>query len=312
MNNNVSTVIIDGNHLFYRAFEINENKLRAHEPGASDLGAVYIAMTSIRKRLQQFKFKDAYITWDKPVFRGTHYRYKLTNNGYKANRKPKPEKFYALLEKTIELTRHLGVKTILPYRLEADDVVAYLSMVCEKPCMICTGDNDLLQLLVQDGVSIYNIIKESVINKDNILSYYPVTADNVVRYKAIAGDAGDNIIGLKGYGEKTKSVLRIFENYTEGFKVFNPEQVEKIKVNQKLASLGYGLVCEEHKETEIPFIRKQVDEQKDHKPNYTEFFRLAAEYGFNGITNQKGSWKNIVDKERVGNILSEMFKDFGK
>lgn len=312
MNNNVSTVIIDGNHLFYRAFEINENKLRAKEPGASDLGAVYIALTSIRKRLAQFKFKNAYITWDKPVFRGTHYRYKLTNNTYKQNRKPKPEKFYALLDKTIELTRHLGVKTILPYRLEADDVVAYLALVSEKPCIICTGDNDLLQLLVYDGVSIYNIQKETEIHKHNILSYYPVTADCVVRYKAIAGDTGDNIGGLKGYGDKSKSVLRVFENYSENIKKFSPEQLEKIATNQKLVSLGYGLVCEEHKETEIPFIQKQLKEQKDHKPNYDEFFRLATEYGFDGITKNKSSWRDIVDRERVANILSEMFKDLGK
>jgi 5'-3' exonuclease len=310
--NNVANIIIDGNHLFYRAFEINENKLRAKEPGATDLGAVYIALTSIRKRLQQFKFRNAYITWDKPVFRGTHYRYKLTNNTYKLNRKPKPEKFYGLLDKTIELTRHLGVKTILPYRLEADDVVAYLSMVLDKPCLICTGDNDLLQLLRQDGVGIYNIIKEATITKDNILSYYPVTADNVIRYKAIAGDTGDNISGIKGYGDKTKSIMRVFENYDAGIKNFTPEQIEKIKLNQKLVSLGYGLVCEEHKETEIPFLKRQLEEQKDHKPDYDKFFALAEEYGFDGITNSKGAWKGIVDRERVANILTEMFKSHGK
>jgi len=312
VNNNVSTLIIDGNHLFYRAFEINENKIRAREPGANDLGAVYIALTSIRKRLQQFKFKTAYITWDKPVFKGTHYRYRLTNNSYKMNRPPKQEKFYALLDKTIELCRHLGVRTILPYRLEADDVVAYLTLICEKPCVICTGDNDLLQLLVRDGVSIYNIIKEATITKENILGFYPVTADNVVRYKAIAGDTGDNIKGLKGYGEKTKSVLRVFEDYDTNIKQFNTEQLEKIRLNQKLVSLGYGLVCEDHKDSEIPFIQRQLEEQKDHKPDYNKFFSLAEEYGFDAITNSKGSWKNLVDKERVSNILSEMFKDFGK
>lgn len=312
MNNNVATVIIDGNHLFYRAFEINENKLRAKEPGASELGAIYIALTSVRKRLQQFKFKNAYITWDKPVFKGTHYRYKVTGNTYKLNRKPKAEKFYGLLDKTIELCRHLGVKTILPYRLEADDVVAYLSLISEKPCVICTGDNDLLQLLVRDGVSIYNIIKEAQIDKNNILSHYPVTADNVIRYKAIAGDVGDNIKGIKGYGEKSKSVLRIFENYTENIKVLSPEQLKVVETNQKLVSLGYGLVCDDHRDSEIPFIKKQLIEQENHKPNYDEFFRLAEDYGFSGITNSKGAWKNIVDKERVNNILTEMFKDYGK
>jgi len=312
VNNNVSTIIIDGNHLFYRAFEINENKLRSREPGASDLGAVYIALTSIRKRLQQFKFKDAYITWDKPVFRGTHYRYKLTDNTYKLNRKPKQEKFYSLLDKTVELCSHLGVKTILPYRLEADDVVAYLSAISEKPCVICTGDNDLLQLLVQDGVSIYNIIKETIITKDNILSHYPVTANNVVRYKAIAGDTGDNIKGIKGYGEKSKSVIKLLENYDEGIKRFDPSELEKIYKNQKLVSLGYGLLCDEHKATEIPFIKKQLDEQSNHKPDYDKFFSLAKEYGFDGITGSKSARKDIVDKDRVTNILSEMFKDLSK
>lgn len=307
--NSVSTIIIDGNHLFYRAFEINETKLRANEPGASDLGAVYITLTSIRKRLNQFKFKEAYITWDKPVFRGTHYRYKLTNNTYKINRKPKQEKFYSLLDKTIELCKHLGVKTILPYRLEADDVVAYLAATVQKPCLICTGDNDLLQLLQQDGVSIYNVIKDAIITKDNILGFYPVTADKVVRYKAIAGDSSDNIVGIKGYGDKTKSIMRVFENYDESIKKFTPDQLEQIKTNQKLVSLGYGLLCEEHKSTEIPFIRRQIEEQKNSKPNYDEFFRLAEEYGFDAITNSKGSWKNIIEKEHLANILTEMFKD---
>lgn len=305
---NINTVIIDGNHLFYKAFEVNESKIRANDPSASDLGAVYIALTSIRKRLLQCNAEEAYITWDKPVFRGTHYRFKLTNNTYKLNRKPKPEKFYSLLDKTIELTRCLGVKTILPYRLEADDVVAYLTVVCKKPCVIYTGDNDLLQLLVQDGVSIFNINKDAIIDKTNILSYYPVDANNIVKYKAIAGDTSDNIIGIKGYGDKTKAIQKLFCNYDEGIKKFTSEQIEKIRLNQKLVSLGYGLVCEEHKETEIPFIRKQLEEQKNHTPDYDKFFKLAEEYGFDNITRNKSSWRCVINNERVNNILTEMFK----
>lgn len=310
MNNNVSTVIIDGNHLFVRAYEINEGKLLRNEPGATDLGAVYITLTSIRKRLQQYKFKNAYITWDRPSFKGTHYRYKLTGGLYKANRKPKAEKFYPLLDQCIKLVKCLGVKTILPYRLEADDVIAYLALKSERPCTICTGDNDLLQLLTMDGVSIYNIIKEVTIDKHNILSYFPVTADNVIRYKALFGDKGDNIPGLEGYGEK--KVGKIFENYKENILKLDPKQLERVQLNQKLVSLGYSLVCEEHKATEIPYIEKQLEEQKGLKPDYNKFFEKCEEYGFDQVTKNKSGWKDIVDRDRVANILTEMFKDRSK
>lgn len=307
---NVATVIIDGNHLFVRAFKINEQKVKANEPGASDLGAVYITLTSIRKRLQQFKFKNAYITWDKPVFKGKHYRYQLTGGNYKANRPPKPDKFYELLDQCIEMSKALGVKTILPYQLEADDVIAYLSVKSEKPCVICTGDNDLLQLLVTPGVSIYNIIKEETITADNILGYFPVRANEVCKYKALFGDTGDNIDGLDGYGEK--KIAKIFENYDINIQKLKPEEQSKYKLNLKLVSLGYALTCPEHRDTEIPFIQKQLEDQANHKADYNKFFDLAGQYGFDAITRNKGAWKDIVDRERVNNILTEMFKDLGK
>lgn len=310
VKSNVATVIIDGNHLFVRAYKINEEKLKRKEAGADELGAVYITLTSIRKRLQQYKFKNAYITWDKPVFKGNHYRYKLTNGKYKANRPPKPENFYRLLEQCIEMSKALGLKTILPYRLEADDVIAYLAATSEKPCVICTGDNDLLQLLTLPGVSIYNIIKETTITAENILGFYPVRANEVVKYKALAGDVGDNIDGIEGYG--AVKIGRIFENYDENIKKLKPEHLEQVKLNQRLVSLGYALKCEEHCDTEIPFIQKQVDDQINLKADYEKFFTLADMYGFTAITKNKSGWKDIVDKERVNNILSEMFKDLGK
>jgi 5'-3' exonuclease len=308
VSKHVSTVIVDGNNLFYKAFAVNEKNIL--KGTANDLGCVYITLTSIRRVLEKFRYKHVYITWDKPVFRGTHYRYKLTRNNYKLNRAPKPEKFYVLLDHCIELCRYLGLKTILPYRLEADDVVAWLTLKAEKPCVICTGDNDLLQLLVHDGVEVYNTGKDAFINKDNILTYYPVRADQVIRYKAFLGDTADNIDGIDGYGE-VKSA-RMVENYEENVKKLSQEQRDKLVFNQKLVSLGYGLVCEEHRSTEVPFIQKQMEEQANLKPDYDTFFKKCEEYGFSSIANEKGRWKTLADQDRVNNILINMLSDFKK
>jgi 5'-3' exonuclease len=305
-SNNTSTIIIDGNNLFFKAFAVNQNKILKQEPGANELGAVYITLTSVRRCLNKFKYKEAFITWDKPVFKGSHYRYTLTKNQYKINRKPKPENFYVLLDHCVELCKYLGVKTILPYRLEADDVVSYIALKSEKPCIICTGDNDLLQLLVHEGISVYNTSKDVLINKHNILAYYPVEAENVIRYKAFLGDTADNIDGLDGYGEK-KSV-RIFENYTESINKLTTEQKEKVLLNQKIISLGYGLTCDEHRSSEIPFLQKQLDEQKNLKPDYDTFFAKCEKYGFDAIYKDKSRWRLIAEDNRMTGILTQMFE----
>ena len=287
---NHKTLIIDGNHLFVRAFEINEKKLMSGDSDATEYGAVYILLTSIRRRLLQFKSENVYITWDRPVFRGKHYRYELSNGLYKANRKPKSDKFYNLLDKCIELVRLLGIKTILPYKLEADDVIAFLSLISPKPCVIISGDNDLLQLLQIDGVCMYNIIKEKMVTKDNILDYYPVNPYKVVLYKAIIGDKGDNIEGIGGHGPV--KAMRLCEDVNLISELPQEKQL-KIELNKKLVSFGYSLKCEQHKNTEIPFIQKQLKDQESVKADFNEFFNKCTNYKFFNILKHRDGWMDL-------------------
>ena len=73
------------------------------------------------------------------------------------------------------------------------------------PTLIITGDKDMFQLvdekttvlLTKRGVSETEAVTPAL-----LLENYGLKAEQVVEYKALRGDASDNIPGVKGIGEK--------------------------------------------------------------------------------------------------------------
>jgi DNA polymerase-1 len=88
---------------------------------------------------------------------------------------------------------------------EADDLIA---MLCQNllegdEAVIISTDNDLFQLLRKDKVTIWNPATKRAITEESFSRQHGITPVQWVAVKAIAGCPGDNVIGVRGIGEKT-------------------------------------------------------------------------------------------------------------
>ncbi len=149
---------------------------------------------------------------------------------YKGTREKMPDELRTQIERIKKVVQALNIPILTLDNYEADDVlgtVAALAKPLGVPVHILTGDRDLLQLVDENttielpaskwsGKQIYDSVQK-------VVDKLGVRPDQVVDYKALVGDASDNIPGVKGVGEKTTVNLlgeydtldAIYENVTD-------------------------------------------------------------------------------------------------
>ncbi len=105
----------------------------------------------------------------------------------------------------IQYLTTLPVKTICLSRVEADDVIAYLSSTLptkpEDRAFIVSSDKDYLQL-VTEKVIVYRPIEKEYYTTDTVKDKFGVNPSNFLLYKLLMGDNSDGITGIKGLGPK--------------------------------------------------------------------------------------------------------------
>lgn len=139
---------------------------------------------------------------------------------YKATRAKMPDDLRPQIERIRQMVDAFNIPRLEMEGFEADDVLGSVALQAASQGIgvkIITGDRDLLQL-VGDHV-IVNLPEggkladaKDYLSDDDVRLKFGVPASLVVDYKALVGDASDNIPGVKGVGEKTAQSL--FENYT--------------------------------------------------------------------------------------------------
>ena len=118
------------------------------------------------------------------------------------------------------LMRKLGVKVIEIRGREADDVIAFITRqavdVVGECCIVVSEDNDMLQL-VSPKVHVYKPISERYVTWENfVASVPPWPREKFLLAKAILGDGGDGIPGIKGVGwAAINEVLQFCSNTDE-------------------------------------------------------------------------------------------------
>jgi DNA polymerase-1 len=105
----------------------------------------------------------------------------------------------------IQYLQTLPVKTVSLSRVEADDIIAYLSSTLptqpEDRVFIVSSDKDYLQLISQQ-VIVYRPIEREYYTEDTVKEKFNVTPENFLLYKLLMGDNSDGITGIKGLGPK--------------------------------------------------------------------------------------------------------------
>lgn len=147
--------------------------------------------------------------------KGSSFRKSILKE-YKAHRRKNktPEEqeqinhFYKLVEQLPEVLANHEIPAISLKYIETDDIIAYIVKhfhnVLDEIVIVST-DKDLYQLLQYPNVKIYSLIKQEWVYPDTVIERYGVTPEQWVDFKAMIGDASDNIPGIHGIGEKRAS-----------------------------------------------------------------------------------------------------------
>lgn len=224
-------LIIDSNSVIHRAYH-------ALPPLTTKKGelvnAVYGFLLVFLKAVKDFNpdFIAAAFDSHAPTFR--HKKYKE----YKAKRPKAPDELYEQIPKVKEVLSAFGVPSFEKPGFEADDIIGTIASLSPRKqvippleTIILSGDQDALQL-VDPKTKVYALrkgVKDIVLYDENLVKekFQGLSAEQILDFKALRGDASDNIPGVTGVGEKTAigllsrfgSLERLYEELSEGEKV---------------------------------------------------------------------------------------------
>jgi 5'-3' exonuclease len=133
---------------------------------------------------------------------------------YKAGRAEKHPELVEQLDRAGALLDALGLATLTPPGLEADDVNASGATWAEQNdwnCVIITSDRDAFAH-ISDHTQVLRLIDGGIggsplLNPKRLYTMYGVAAEHYLEYAALRGDASDNLPGVSGIGEKTAAAL---------------------------------------------------------------------------------------------------------
>ena len=175
------------------------------------MGAVYGVASILLKLIRELAPTHMAAAFDLPSPTFRHQAYEA----YKAQRAEAPNELVAQFEKSRALIRAFGIATFEKIGFEADDIVGALKERFKKEkdltIVIVSGDLDLLQLVEDDRVVVYTMkksLKDTVTyNKTAVEQRFGFAPKYLPDFKGLKGDPSDNIIGVKGIGEKTAAHL---------------------------------------------------------------------------------------------------------
>ena len=248
-------MLLDGNGLIYRGYF-------ALPPLTTSKGelvnAVFGFCSIVLRGVQDLRPDDWAVSFDlgRPTFRHEQYA------EYKATRQRMPDDLRDQFPKVREVVKALRIPVYELEGYEADDVIATLVDQAEArdiETTIVTGDLDMLQLvsprtrLMTTRMGVQNTI---IYDLAKVEERYALRPEQMVDFKALKGDATDNIPGVPGIGEKTAARLigqwgtleRVFEHLDEVTppKLREPlaDARERVLESRELMRLVHGLPVE--------------------------------------------------------------------
>jgi DNA polymerase-1 len=206
----MTVLLLDGHNLLFRSFTSLPRSItdRQGEP-INALYGMLAAIVRLARDIQPRHIVAAFDVPETPTFRHELYP------SYQAQRGPlggeHADEFRRQVKLATEALPKLGVPAITCPGYEADDVMGTLARRAAESglhAILVTTDRDLLQL-VSPGIGVLppNQTSSLIGAADEVRERIGVLPEYVPTFKALAGDASDNIPGVAGVGSKTAAVL---------------------------------------------------------------------------------------------------------
>jgi 5'-3' exonuclease len=235
-------LIIDSLNTFLRAFTVIQhfNKSLNHVGGLTGyLRSVGYAINLIRPTRVILAFDGKGSSTNKrylyPEYKANRGIRRVTNWDAFENQEQESEAITNQLVRLIDYLKCLPVDLISIDKIEADDVIGYISQKMNSQITIMSSDRDYLQLVSQN-ITVYSPTKKIFYTPKKVLDEYGVSSENFLNYKVLTGDAGDNVPGIKGVGPKT--ISKLYPELADDVKMTLTEVIDKAKEDEGKAFMS--------------------------------------------------------------------------
>lgn len=246
MKNKKPILIFDGNNLAHRVLVIGGLETKE----GLQTAVIFGFLNSLISVLKKFNTNRFIIVWDSKQ----SIKRKKIYPEYKANRNKERDEeteemfrlFYKQMDFLRKLFKFLGVVSIRIDGMEADDIMSVLAGTLGKKfnTIIVSTDRDMLQC-VDKHTDVFNAIKKKLFTLDSFEKDIGLPPDQYSFARAIVGDKGDNIEGIKGIGDKTAFKMVAAGRATsvqELFKVLKGDKAFKGKKTTESVLLGKDII----------------------------------------------------------------------
>ena len=288
-------ILVDGSGYIFRAFYALPPMSR---DDGTPVNAVFGFTSMLLKLSEDMEGENILVVFDaaRTTFRNAIYK------EYKANRSEPPEELVPQFDLIKKATTAIGLKSLEVENYEADDIIATYVKKAKKEnieTLVISSDKDLMQL-IQDGVSLYDPMKNIKIGPEAVLEKFGVSPDKVIDVQALAGDSSDNVPGVPGIGVKTASQLineygsleKLLDNASS---IKQEKRRESLLNNAELAIVSKKLVSL-FSDVPIPY---KISDLKWTPRNDDNLLAFLKENNFKRLENR------YFDPEQAGNSQPE-------
>ncbi len=281
-------ILLDAHAIIHRAYHALPDFANSKgEP----TGALYGVSTMLMKIISEFNPDYIVSCYDLPKKTFRHEVY----DGYKGGRAKTDDALIAQLKSSRDIFKAFSIPMYDSPGFEADDVlgtiVEYFKGNKDIEIIIASGDMDTLQL-VCDNVKVYTLkkgINDTILYDEKaVKARFDFAPSQLPDYKGLRGDPSDNIIGIKGIGEKTATeIIKNFKSIEGLYKVLSKKNGE-----EKCKELGFTdriIKLLKDNEDEAIFSKTLAEIRKDAPIDFSL---------------PKKTWKESLDQEKV----FELFK----
>jgi DNA polymerase I len=228
-------ILVDGNNLMFRSYfatAYSGNLMKNSKGEATN--ALYGFTTMINKIIDEEKPSYMAVAFDI----GKNFRHEKYKD-YKAGRAETPTELLDQMPKARTLLEGMGIKHYEVENYEADDIIGTIALMADKDpefeAIIVSSDRDLLQLISDETVVKLLKTKDNIrYNQKTFKEDFGIDPIRIIDLKALAGDASDNVPGVKGVGDKT--ALKLLQEYGSIENIYNNIDSIKGALHDKLVS----------------------------------------------------------------------------
>lgn len=230
-------ILIDGNGIMHRAYHAYPLLTSSDN---TPTNVLYGFLSMIYKAVTDFHPNYIAVVFDtpKPTFRNEIYK------NYQIQRPKIDNQFIIQIPLVKESLDKAKIFRIEKEGYEADDVIGTIcELVKDKndlQTIIISGDKDIFQLVNEKvfvASPVMGLSKLKIYDKEEVKKKLNVYPEEIVDYKALAGDSSDNYPGAKGIGPVTASSLikefKSIENLYENLDKIKLEKLKKILISEK-------------------------------------------------------------------------------